>query len=263
MKLFVRLRHQAEALRAELAAHEGAFRTSRPPRKGIQAATERSSWEGAVEECLAIIRGGAVSKVVLARTLDLDLGAPQDLIDTVEVVEHLWDANRGSHVFMFEPEPGSAIVGAAPETIATLQDGVFHATAVAGSIRRGSTPLEQAELATRLLASDKDRVEQRIALDDMLRRLETVAQQIRTDPQPHVLTLARSSILRLKSVPAFLPKLGSSTCFDYSIRLRRSAVYHAKQRWHCWQMRNLLIAAGMPVLWVGLIQRATGFLPLH
>ena len=149
---FVRLRHQAEALRAELAAHEGAFRTSRPPRKGMQAATERSSWEGAVEECLAIIRSGAVSKVVLARTLDLDLGAAQDLIDTVEVVEHLWEANRGSHVFMFEPAPGSAIVGAAPETIATLQDGVFHATAVAGSIRRGSTPLEQAELATRLLA---------------------------------------------------------------------------------------------------------------
>ena len=202
---FVRLRHQAEALRAELAAHEGAFRISRPPRKGILAATERGSWEGAVEECLAIIRGGAVSKVVLARTLDLDLGAAQDLIDTVEVVEHLWEANRGSHVFMFEPKPGSAIVGAAPETIATLQDGVFHATAVAGSIRRGSTPLEQAELATQLLASDKDRIEQRIALDDMLRRLETVAQQIRTDPQPHVLTLARIQHLETEiraSVPA-------------------------------------------------------------
>jgi isochorismate synthase EntC len=42
-----------------------------------------------------------------------------------------------------------------------------------------------------LLASDKDRAEQRIALDDMLARLETVAHQIRTDPQPHVLTLPR------------------------------------------------------------------------
>ncbi len=41
------------------------------------------------------------------------------------------------------------------------------------------------------MASDKDRVEQRIALDDMVARLETVAHQIRTDPQPHVLTLAR------------------------------------------------------------------------
>jgi len=204
-EVFVRLRHQAEALRAELASHEGRFRASKLPMKGIQAATDRSSWEGAVEECLAIIRGGVVSKVVLARTLDLDLGDPRDSIDTVEVVEHLWEANRGSHVFMFEPEPGSAIIGAAPETIATLQDGVFHATAVAGSIRRGSTPREQAELATRLLASDKDRIEQRIALDDMLRRLETVAQQIRTDPQPHVLTLARIQHLETEiraSVPA-------------------------------------------------------------
>ena len=204
-EVFVRLRHQAEALRAELAAHEGRLRVSRSPTKGIQAPTDRNNWDGAVEESLAIIRGGTVSKVVLARTLDLDLGDHGDLVDTVEVVEHLWEANRGSHVFMFEPEPGSPIVGAAPETIATLHDGVFHATAVAGSIRRGSTPREQAELAAQLLASDKDRIEQRIALDDMLRRLETVAQQIRTDPQPHVLTLARIQHLETEiraSVPA-------------------------------------------------------------
>ena len=190
-EVFVRLRHQAEALRAELAAHQGGLRISRPPKKGVQTATERRNWDGAVEKCLKIIQDGTVSKVVLSRTLDLDLGGPGALIDTAEVVGHLWEANRGSHVFMFEPQPGSAIVGAAPETIATLQDGVFHATAVAGSIRRGSTPREQAELAARLLASDKDRIEQRMALHDMLRRLETVAQQIRTDPQPHVLTLAR------------------------------------------------------------------------
>jgi isochorismate synthase len=140
--------------------------------------------------------------VVLARILDVAVDQP---VDPVDVALHLWEANAGSHVFLFEPRSRTAIVGAAPETVATLKDGVFHATAVAGSIRRGDTPREQAELAARLLASEKDRVEQRIALDDVVRRLETVAHQIRTDPQPHVLTVARIQHLETEiraSVPA-------------------------------------------------------------
>lgn len=186
--VFVRLRHRAEALRAELAS----MAETSPPRPaqviGRRIDTDRRNWEGAVDKCLAAIRAGRVAKVVLARIRDVDL---DDAVDVADVVAHLWEANRGSHVFMFEPEPGAALVGAAPETVATLRNGVFHATAVAGSIRRGATLREQAELAATLLASKKDRVEQRIALDDMVSRLETVSRQIRTDPQPHVLTLAR------------------------------------------------------------------------
>ena len=187
-EVFVRLRHRAEALRAELSVHGDTAPAPPAEVAATASVTDRSAWEAAVDESLTAIRSGRVSKVVLARTCDVELAEP---VDPAAVVGHLWDVNRGSHVFLFEPEPGSAIVGAAPETVTTLRDGVFHATAVAGSVRRGSTPREQAELAARLLASEKDRVEQRIALDDMLARLETVAHQIRTDPQPHVLTLAR------------------------------------------------------------------------
>ena len=200
--VFVRLKHRAEALRAELAAlgETGA----RPPAavNGRATPSDRGAWEEAVRESLRAIGRGSISKAVLARTLEVELGAP---VDPVDVVSHLWDANRGSHAFLFEPVPGSTLVGAAPETVATLRDGVFHATAVAGSIRRGESPREQAELAARLLASEKDRVEQRIALDDMVARLETVAHQIRTDPQPHVLTLARIQHLETEiraSVPS-------------------------------------------------------------
>ena len=195
-----RLRRDAEEVRAELASlAQGPSHTpARLPASGV--ATARHAWEAAVEETLAAIRQGRVSKAVLARTLDVD--AP---VDPAHLVAALWEVNRGSHVFLFEPQPGSALVGAAPETVATLKDGVFHATAVAGSIGRGGSPREQAELAARLLASDKDRHEQRIALDDMVARLKTVAHQIRTDPQPHVLTLARIQHLETEiraSIPA-------------------------------------------------------------
>jgi menaquinone-specific isochorismate synthase len=196
-----RLRRSAESLRAELAAlSDGPRRPAPEPVSAASSCTERGAWEAAVEKSLAAIEAGRVTKVVLARTMDVN--AP---VDPADAVEHLWTANRGSHVFLFEPRPGTALVGAAPETVATLRDGVFHATAVAGSIRRGASPKEQAELAARLLASEKDRIEQRIALDDMVTRLETVAHQIRTDPQPHVLTLARIQHLETEiraSVPS-------------------------------------------------------------
>ncbi len=195
-----RLRRSAEALRAELASlSERGTRTARPvAARAVE--TKRAAWEDAVEKCLEAIRSGRVSKVVLARTMDVETS-----VDPVDLVMHLWEMNRGSHVFLFEPTPGAALVGAAPETIATLRDGVFHATAVAGSIGRGANPREQAELATRLLASDKDRNEQRFVVDDLVARLGAVAHQIRTDPQPHVLTLPRIQHLETEiraSVPS-------------------------------------------------------------
>lgn len=197
-----RLRHLAETTRAELTA------LGEPPERvpeevsGHASSGRRAHWEDAVDTCLDAIRAGRVSKAVLARRLSVQLERP---LDPADVVMHLWQANHGSHVFFFEPEPGAALVGAAPETVATLRDGVFHATAVAGSIRRGAGPREQAELAAELLASDKDREEQRIALDDMVARLGTVAHQIRSDRQPHVLTLSRIQHLETEiraSVPA-------------------------------------------------------------
>lgn len=200
-----RLRHLAETTRADLATLGERLEGRSADVGGRTVSGAQDSWEGAVEKCLEAIRAGRVSKAVLARTLEIELDRR---IDPVHVAMRLWRANRGSHVFFFEPEPDAALVGAAPETVATLRDGVFHATAVAGSIRRGRSPREQAELAARLLASEKDRAEQRIALDDMIARLATVAHQIRADPQPHVLTLARIQHLETEIRATVSPGVG-------------------------------------------------------
>jgi menaquinone-specific isochorismate synthase len=161
-----------------------------PPARIVAERTEmgRVTWEDAVEQALAAIEQGRFSKVVLARTLDF---TTEGVIDPVDVAGHLWRQNPGTHVFFFEPRPGRPFVGAAPETVATLRKGVFHATAVAGSIARGDTDVAQRELAARLLASAKDREEHRIAREDMVARLAPLADQVKADQEPHVLTLAR------------------------------------------------------------------------
>lgn len=158
------------------------------PVPSTRAETDEETWGTAVDDVLGAIHRGEVTKVVLARTLDVTTAAP---LDPVDVVGALRRENPGTHVFLFEPSPGSALVGAAPETVATLSRGFFRATAVAGSIRRGSAPEEQEALALRLLESHKDQVEHAIALQDMLTRLAPYAHELSTDPEPHVLTLSR------------------------------------------------------------------------
>ena len=147
-----------------------------------------------MERVLEAIGAGRVVKVVLARTLDV---RPRVDIDPITVLGHLWEANRGTHVFFFEPRPGRVVLGAAPETIATLRHGMFHATAVAGSIRPGASEEERAGLADSLLSSGKDRAEHRIAVDDMLERLDEVTEGVHAEPEPHVLALP--SIQHLES----------------------------------------------------------------
>ncbi len=151
-------------------------------------ALRRDAWEGAVEGLLRAIARGRVSKVVLARTLDVETAAP---VDPVDLVAALRTGNPGTHVFLFEPEPGKVLLGAAPEALATLRRGVFHATAVAGSVARGDDQAEQRRLAQVLHASQKDRAEQRVVVEDMVSRLSALASDVKAEAEPHVLTLAR------------------------------------------------------------------------
>ena len=164
--------------------------------------SERAGWDAAVRNALVAISEGRISKVVLARTLDV---ITESRLDPIEVVHHLWQDNRGSHVFYFEPEHGCALAGAAPETLTTVSGGRFHATAVAGTVARGETPGEQKQFANRLLASEKEGVEHRIALEDMVARLGPLAHEIHAQPEPHVLTLARLQHLETE-IRARLPE---------------------------------------------------------
>lgn len=157
-----------------------------PGQHGVE--SDRGAWERAVEETLQAIHEGRISKAVLARTLDLSPGRP---IDPGDVALALWRQSRGTHAFLFEPRQGRFLVGGAPETVATVRGERFHATAVAGSTRRGESSEDQRRLARELLNSAKDREEQRVVVEDVVERLRPMADEIRVQEEPHVLTLAR------------------------------------------------------------------------
>jgi menaquinone-specific isochorismate synthase len=149
--------------------------------------TDREAWAGMVERALSDFSSGDLSKVVMARTLTASF---EGTMDPVDVALNLWKENPGSHVFLFEPTPGHILLGAAPETVATVAGGLFRATAVAGSIPRGDSTEEREAFAAELLTSEKDRREHRVCVEDMVARLAGLSHDIQAQPEPHVLTLS-------------------------------------------------------------------------
>ena len=156
---------------------------------------ERVAWSRTVWRTLRRITAGEAQKVVLARTLDVTSARP---VAPLDLVLSLWQESHGSHVFLFEPVAGEAVVGAAPETIAAVVDGVVRATAVAGSVGVGADSVESARLARRLFNSNKDRAEHHFVVRDMVARLSALGCSVQRDVEPHVLTLARIQHLETK-----------------------------------------------------------------
>lgn len=202
-------RRAAGALRDRLARiRDGAHRNGRSTvtrdgagagRLQVREGVDRAVWEAAVARILEAIRAGELSKAVLARYLDVVSSGPgRGGPDPVSVLSRLRDQNDDAHVFLYEPEPGAVFLGAAPETVAALRGGRFHATAVAGSVAVGAGPEERSRLARRLLQSAKDRAEHACTLEDMLGRVEGLAGPLRHDREPRVLSLARIQHLQTR-----------------------------------------------------------------
>lgn len=143
-------------------------------------------WAEIVEAALGEVRSGELEKVVPARMVELELSDPPD---PVRLADRLRAANPDAFPFLIEPAPGRSFAGAAPEIVADLRDGRFHATAVAGTVADSPDPGERERLARQLLASAKDRREHEVGVRDMRRALRSVTGVARVDEEPDVLRL--------------------------------------------------------------------------
>lgn len=152
----------------------------------VEHAPGRGGWEELVEAALAAVREGTLEKVVPARLVELALDrAP----DPVLLLARLREDNPGTFPYMVEAVPGTVLLGAAPEIVASRANGRFEATAVAGTVREGEGREERERLAQRLLDSEKDRTEHEVGVEDMREALLSVAGVAEVDAEPTVLRL--------------------------------------------------------------------------
>lgn len=130
-----------------------------------------SDWRREVADAVAAIRAGVLEKVVLSRSVVVRSTVPASGFD---VLHHLAHAYPGCYTFGWGV--GDAVfIGASPELLLEMRGEHFVSNPLAGSAARGEGEAEDRALGESLLASDKDRVEHSLVVDDVVTRLRAHA----------------------------------------------------------------------------------------
>lgn len=151
----------------------------------IESRPAPASWREDVEEAVAAIRAGALSKVVLARGVTVRTDVPAAPFD---VVAHLRSGYPGGFTFGWQ-EGDSVFVGASPELLVSRRGTEFACNPLAGSAQRGEGTQMDADIGEALLASHKDSVEHRLTVDDIVRRLHPISARLDVPDEPSLVKL--------------------------------------------------------------------------
>jgi menaquinone-specific isochorismate synthase len=144
------------------------------------------SWQTMITEATSTLRASEMNKVVLSRVCELRF---QEEVPVDVALHYLNQTYPDCYRFLFEPRPYHAFYGATPELLAKVDGRNLTTTAIAGSIRRGHGPAEDAALAHELLTSPKDLYEHAVVVDSIRRRLEPVVSELTAADEPGILRL--------------------------------------------------------------------------
>ncbi|MDI2098895.1 isochorismate synthase [Ruicaihuangia caeni] len=153
-----------------------------PVKLALDAGTPTASgYLAAVTEAVQRIHDGALSKVVLARTLTGELPADADLR---RVIAALALGYPDCHTYAVD-----GLIGSSPETLVRVEQGTVSARVLAGSAARGVDQRSDEAAAAALATSTKDLDEHRFAVQSVLAALDPFARALSSDEVPFTLKL--------------------------------------------------------------------------
>ncbi|WP_062260425.1 isochorismate synthase [Endozoicomonas arenosclerae] len=154
----------------------------------------QADWVSVINRSLNAFDAGELKKVVLSREARLRM--LKGRLDPWNLL-YLWQvANPRSYVFAFESDAGSLFFGCSPERLFRRVDRVVHTEALAGTTRRGSDRDEDFKLELRLLNDSKNVHENRLVLNDIRTRLESICSYLEFDRSHSVVKLQTIQHLR-------------------------------------------------------------------
>ncbi len=142
-------------------------------------------WRHIVGLATGAVGRGRLDKVVFARRVDMSSPAA---LDVPSALRRLAASAPESTVFAFR-RGKAQFIGATPERLVRAEGRTYRTAAVAGSIRRGADPAEDAALAAELLASEKEREEHAVVVRAIRRQLAPISDRLEIAPEPGVLVL--------------------------------------------------------------------------
>jgi menaquinone-specific isochorismate synthase len=142
----------------------------------------RPRWGEMIDEALARIASGQLSKVVLAREVTVEADRP---FDVATVLTRL----RGGHPTCFTFAAGG-LVGATPELLVRRRDALVVSRPMAGTAPRGDTLDDDRRMVARMKSSNKEGREHRVVVDAVRAALVPVCEEVSASAQPEVARLA-------------------------------------------------------------------------
>jgi isochorismate synthase len=155
-------------------------------RAEIRSARPPGDFERTVSEATARIEAGSLRKVVLAREVIVSAPGAHDPAAVFGAMREQF----GSCFCFCCGTPEAAFIGASPELLLRRSGASVSTVALAGSIRRSSDPAVDDHLGEQLLRSDKNRREQRIVSERIVRTLRPDAVWVEAAPEPEVIKVA-------------------------------------------------------------------------
>ncbi|HWE23025.1 MAG TPA: isochorismate synthase, partial [Myxococcales bacterium] len=192
-----------EALQARLDGarrtleQENAAAAAEPVRAGGGAPFRdgRARWSALVDLALQRIHAGELSKVVVARSIDV-LASPR----VATVLERLERAYPSCRTFYLRGDKGPAFLGATPENFCSIDGVRLRTEALAGSARPGE--------AAALLESAKDLREHEWVVQHIVSSLRNIAEDVVSAPAPAVRELANVAHLQTPISARLRPDAG-------------------------------------------------------
>jgi menaquinone-specific isochorismate synthase len=157
-----------------------------PEKLILQETLKTSQFKQAVISALESINQNHFSKIVLAHAFDVTVSACFSLVDSLR---NLANSHPDCYVFSVSNGQGSCFIGASPERLISIYNQELATDALAGSAPRGKNPLQDAELAERLLNSEKERREHQAVSNFIVKSLQNLG----LNPQKSPLQLLQLS----------------------------------------------------------------------
>lgn len=154
-----RIEQTIDLLAQPTPAKIGHIAVSGDPTREFRSNFTKEGFEHAVEASKEYIRAGDIFQVVLSQRLDVDTQT-----DPFNIYRSLRIVNPSPFMFYFK-SPRVILVGASPEIMCRVEDGVITNRPLAGTRRRGRTEEEDLALENELLADPKERAEHIMLVD--------------------------------------------------------------------------------------------------
>jgi len=191
----------AEQARRALDAHRkfSTFDYARAPdpgeAEGGTLGEDRAEWfREAVREALAAIDEGRFAKVVLSRAERFESDGAG--LHPLHTLARLRDIYPSCHAFSFAGTGGYSFIGATPERLVRIENGMLHTEALAGTAPRGDTPAQDAALAAGLMGSDKQMREHRAVAETVAAQLASMGLDAGQAQRPRILRLHNAQHVR-------------------------------------------------------------------